>query len=132
VAVKGVASALISDATSKWLWFRNDYDARPKAKEEFAKLPVDVRAKLDLAMSRHLSGESRTKDVDHLGSGIYEIRVRHLNNQYRVLFIGWGVHRVVLTVFKKNQQKTPKPDLARAEKRARRWVALFSHVDEAD
>ncbi|WP_328811834.1 type II toxin-antitoxin system RelE/ParE family toxin [Rhodococcus sp. NBC_00294] len=132
MAASRVPRLLACTAASKWVWFQNDYDARSRAREEFANLPVDARAKLDVAMSRHLRGDSRAGDVDHLGHGIYELRVRHLNNQYRLLFMGWGVHRVVLTAFRKNQQKTPKTDLQRATKRGTRWLELFADPTEAE
>jgi phage-related protein len=96
-----------------------------KAREEFEELPVDGRAGLAKKIERYLEGQSRYKDVDNLGDGIFELRHRHLNNHYRVLFMLWGPHCVALTAFYKNQQKTPKSDLDRARSRADRWRELF-------
>ncbi|WP_419197611.1 type II toxin-antitoxin system RelE/ParE family toxin [Microbispora hainanensis] len=76
-------------------------------------------------VDRYLKGESRFKDVDSLGDGIFELRHRHLNNHYRVLFMLWGPHCVALTAFYKNQAKTPKADLDRAKARAARWREVF-------
>lgn len=131
MAAKVASPSLVTDVSSLWLWYRNGVDGRPRAREEFEDLPADARAKLAVTIARHLKGESRAKDVDHLGSGLYEIRVRHLNNQYRVLFIGWGPHRVGLTAFMKNQQATPKVFKQRAAKRAAQWLDDFGQTPEA-
>lgn len=114
-----------SRPTGKWLWFRNDYGALPKGREEFDRLPSVAQAKLTTAMKRHIVGESRLLDIDHLGGAIYEICVRVLNTPYCILFIVWGPHRVVLTACKKNQYVTPHQDKELAEQRARRWIELF-------
>jgi phage-related protein len=112
-------------ARRAWIWFRNDRQGRPKAREEFDALPPVPRAGLAKRIDRYLSGESRFKDVDSLGGGILELRHRHLNNHYRVLFMLWGPHCVALTAFYKNQRTTPKADVERARIRARRWKDVF-------
>lgn len=114
-----------------WLWFRNEDGGRLKAREEFEQLPTAGQAGLALRVDRYLKGESRYKDVDSLGGGIFELRHRHLNNHYRVLFMLWGRHCVALTAFYKNQQQTPKADVDRARTRAARWVELFGDTPEA-
>jgi phage-related protein len=83
----------------KWIWFRSERGGRLKALEEFDALPAVPRAALAKRIDRYLSGESRFKDVDSLGEGILELRHRHLNNHYRVLFMLWGPHCVALTAF---------------------------------
>jgi phage-related protein len=109
----------------KWIWFRNDRGGRLKAREEFDALPAVPRAALAVRIDRYLNGDSRFKDVDSLGEGILELRHRHLNNHYRVLFMLWGPHCVALTAFYKNQRATPKTDLDRAKARAKRWREVF-------
>lgn len=114
----------------KWLWFRTEPGARRSAREEFEKLPTAGRAGLAVVIERFRTGTSRRKDVDSLGSGLYELRYRFGNNHFRVIFTWWGPHCVGLTVFFKNQQKTSKTDLDRARNRAARWRAAFG--DEPD
>src|SRR6266511_3674612 len=115
----------VSPPRRKWIWFRNARSGRPTAREEFDALPTVPRAGLAKRIDRYLGGESRFKDVDSLGDGILELRHRHLNNHYRVLFMHWGPHCVALTAFYKNQRKTPKNDVDRAKRRARRWREVF-------
>ena len=122
---KQSAEQVNSPAPRKWMWFRNDQGARLKAKEEFEKLPVQGQAGLAKKIERYLQGESRYKDIDSVGDGILELRHRHLNNQYRVLFMLWGPHCVALTAFYKNQQEIPRSDIDRAERRADRWRQVF-------
>lgn len=112
-------------ARRTWIWFRNDVYGRPKAREEFDALPPVPRAGLAKRIDRYLGGESRFKDVDSLGDGILELRHRHLNSHYRVLFMLWGPHCVALTAFHKKQRATPKGELDRARIRARRWKEVF-------
>jgi phage-related protein len=109
----------------KWIWFRNTREGRSPAREEFDALPPVARAQLSVRIDRYLAGETRYKDVDSLGDGILELRVRLGSNHYRVLFMLWGSHCVALTAFFKNQQKTPPADLRRAKTRAARWQTVF-------
>ena len=76
-------------------------------------------------MQRYRDGLARRQDVDHLGDGIYELRYRHGNDQFRMLFIFWGPHLVALTAFQKKQAKTPKVDHDRAQGRAKRWREAY-------
>ncbi|MFG1762246.1 type II toxin-antitoxin system RelE/ParE family toxin [Micromonospora parva] len=109
----------------KWIWYRLEVDGRSRAKEEFESLPATGRGRLLVVIQRHIAGEGRRKDVDHLGGGVYELRTRVGNDHYRVLFSNWGPHWVALTAFYKNQQTTPKQDKDRAEDRKDRWEAKF-------
>jgi phage-related protein len=81
---------------------------RPKAKEEFEKLPKDGQAGLAALIERYLSGETRVS-----------------NNHFRVIFMHWGPDCVALTAFYKNQRQTPKKDLDRARTRASRWRVVY-------
>jgi phage-related protein len=107
------------------VWFRHDVGGRPIAREEFVALAIDGRAGLTKRMQRYRDGETRAKDVDALGDGIFELRHRVKNVRFRLLFMHWGRHLVALTAFQKDQPKTPKPDLDNAKRRAKRWVAVF-------
>jgi len=49
--------------------------------------------------------------VDHLGSGVWEVRTRLATRLARVLFVLKGDEMVLLHGFIKKQRKTPKPDL---------------------
>ncbi len=109
----------------RWLWWRSGPGARAKGLEEFEALPVEGRAGLAVRIDRYVKGETRFKDVDALGDGIYELRHRHGSNHFRVLFLLWGPHCVGLTAFYKNQQSTPKPDLDRARRRAEAWRSAY-------
>lgn len=116
---------MATEATREWRWWRKEAGSRAKALEEFQSLPVDVQASLDVLMDRHRRNQSRLKDVDHLGDGIYELRYRRGNNHYRLLFCKWGPHLVALTVFYKNQRATPRRDVERAQDRRTAWYDEF-------
>lgn len=77
-------------------------------------MPPGAQGELSSRMKRFQEGITRFKDVDDLGRGILEIRIRLTNNQYRVLFSVIGSTPVALTCFMKNQRKTAKEDLDRA------------------
>ena len=55
--------------------------------------------------------------VDHLESGIWEVRTRLSNRIARVLFVLDGNVMVLLHGFIKKEQKTPKPELDLAKER---------------
>ena len=55
--------------------------------------------------------------VDHLGNGIWEVRIKLDNRIARVLFALDGQTMVLLHGFIKKQQKTPGPDLDLAKDR---------------
>ena len=112
-------------ALRRWVWFRAAKDQGSPANKEFFKLPEAAQAALSVVMKRYAAGESRRKDVDHLGDGILEIRTRIGNNHFRVLFFNWGPVLVALTAFYKNQQATPQSDIDRAKKRRTRWREAF-------
>jgi phage-related protein len=55
--------------------------------------------------------------VDHLGGGIWEVRIKLDNRIGRVLFVIDGQTMVLLHGFIKKQQRTPGPDLDLAKDR---------------
>ena len=95
------------------------------ARKEFDALNVDGRAGLAKKMQRYRDGQTRGRDVDSLGDGIFELRYRHSSDRFRLLFMLWGPHLVALTAFQKKQAKTPKIDLDRARARAKQWRQAF-------
>lgn len=82
-------------------------------------MPPAAQGELVNRMQRFRMGTTRFKDVDDLGNGIKELRVRVGNNPYRILFCVIGSTPVALTVFYKNQVRTPKTDLDRAKARSK-------------
>lgn len=115
----------------EWFWFRSSASARPKAYEEFCELPGAAQAVLDLTLIRLIENRSRSADVLHICDGLYELRCRHLNNQYRIIFMRWGPHYVGLVSFLKNQRKLPSRELDRAETRAKKWRTEFGRKPES-
>jgi phage-related protein len=120
------------DPPRKWHWFRTERDGRPLCLDELKELPTEARAGLSKCIQRYLARESRRQDVDALGDGIFELRHRHLNNHYRILFMHWGPDCVGLTAFYKNQQATPKSDIDRAKRRAARWREIFGDAPPSE
>ncbi|MCK4632761.1 MAG: type II toxin-antitoxin system RelE/ParE family toxin [candidate division Zixibacteria bacterium] len=72
----------------------------------------------------------RRPEADNLGDGIYELRVKHSGNNYRILYSFDGQTVVVLThAFSKKTGGVPKRDIATAIKRMakyRRGKARYS------
>jgi len=105
----------------QWVWWPNAPGRRSASQEEFLKLPPRARGELVDRMVRFVEGRTRFKDVDDLGGGIKELRVRLGNNHFRVLFFIDGRTPVALTCFCKNQQATPPTDLNRATRRMKSY-----------
>ena len=104
-----------------WVWHRSSADGRSAAEKEFTGLPAVAQARLWQKMNKFLTGSYSPRDVDNLGDGILEIRVKLGSNPYRVIFCCDGRRCVVLTAFHKKDQRTPKKDLDRAKVRRRTW-----------
>lgn len=105
----------------RWVWWPNKAGQRSRAQEEFLDLPPQAQGELTDRMKRFLEGRTRYKDVDDLGDGIKELRIRLSNNHYRVLLFVDGRDLVALTCFYKNQRATPTTDLDRAKRRMRTY-----------
>lgn len=108
----------------RWIWYRDDPEGGV-ALQEMRKLDRDGQARLAVVIERYQASQSRRKDVDHLGDGLFELRTRVGNNHFRVIFCRWGPHLLALTCFAKNQQKTPKQDIDRAKTRRSDWQRSF-------
>jgi transcriptional regulator with XRE-family HTH domain/putative component of toxin-antitoxin plasmid stabilization module len=85
----------------RWVWYRPHPDARSAAEEEFEDLPTDAQARLWARMVKFKEGRPSPRDVDSLGDGILEIRVRVGSDRYRLLFFCHGRTCVALTAFHK-------------------------------
>lgn len=105
-----------------WAWWPNEPGRRSPAQKEFRSLPPGAQGELVDRMKRFVEDRTRFKDVDDLGEGVKEIRVRIGNNHYRVLFFVHGRTPVALTCFYKNQRRTEKQDLDRAKQRKRSYL----------
>jgi phage-related protein len=104
------------------VWWPNQKDRRSAAQEEFTDLPARAQGELLERMMRFEQGRTRANDLDNLGGGIKELRVRIGSNPYRVLFFIDGRIPVALTCFHKNQRRTPRRDLNRAKKRMQSYL----------
>ncbi|OZC60231.1 hypothetical protein CH267_04590 [Rhodococcus sp. 06-621-2] len=107
--------------TARWFWFDTSPNTRCITFEEFCDLPIAAQAVLTVAAERLLDNQSRGNSVKRIDEDLYELRCRHLNNQYRIIFIRWGPHYVGLVAFMKNQQKLPTRYTGRARKRMKAW-----------
>ena len=72
-------------------------------------------------MDRASQGTARGGAIKNIGDGIYELKLRVGNDQYRLLYMEWDRYFVALTVFLKKTSKTPK---GLALKRQKRWNQL--------
>lgn len=93
----------------------------PITRKELESLHPQGRATLLAAINRFKNGcpgvTPRQIDKD-----IYEIRVAVSNNHYRAfIFQDSPVHYIIVRVFFKNTQRTPRQDLEVARKRMKRW-----------
>jgi phage-related protein len=62
--------------------------------------------------------------VDHLGNGIWEVRSSLGNRIARTLFTEANQELILLHGFLKKTQKTPKDDLALAQKRRKQYLQI--------
>lgn len=102
-----------------WAW------VSPAAEREFKDLSPRARGALFVRIDRLLDGQTRSGagDVKVVGNGIFELRARQGNNQYRVLYFVNDRVCVGLTCFYKNQKKLEKVDLDRAVARKKAYRA---------
>jgi phage-related protein len=104
-------------AYDDWVW-------TPQAEKEFDKFPDVMQGNFFDLIQRVLDRQTRAGagDVKSVHRGIFELRDRHKNNHYRVL---WFVHDrvcVAVTCFYKNTQKTEKKDIDRAIARRKAYL----------
>jgi phage-related protein len=69
---------------------------------------------------------ARRPHVDHLGGGIYELRVAMEQHQHRLLYFSCGRSVIVVTSgLLKNVGKVPQQDIAPARERRADWRERF-------
>ncbi|CAG0969077.1 hypothetical protein PHYC_01142 [Phycisphaerales bacterium] len=66
---------------------------------------------------RQLGHELRRPEADHLGNGIYELRVRTGNVNYRILYFFYGREIVVLAHALTKEAEVPTRDIEKANER---------------
>lgn len=94
-------------------FFRNSATDSPVLLEWLKDLPVKARVKCIERIDRlsELGHELRRPEADFLRDGIYELRVRHVTVNYRILYFFAGKQVVVLSHgFTKRGQNTAPGD----------------------
>jgi len=56
---------------------------------------------------------------------IWELKIKHKRNEYRILYFFSGVKVILVHAFMKKRQKVPKREIELAEKRKRDWERRF-------
>lgn len=101
----GQAAGPEQPAERRWIWYRSERTGRAIARDELEALPVEGRAALAKVMQRYRDGQYRGHDVDSMGDGIFELRCRHGNDQFRLLFTSWGPHLIARQFSRKKRLK---------------------------
>ena len=85
-------------------------------------LPPKVRVKCDVRIERlrEMGHELRRPVADFLRDGVYELRVRHQNVHYRMLYF-FNEQRAVISHGTKKEDEVPKTEIDLALKRKRRF-----------
>jgi phage-related protein len=92
-------------------FYREASGAEP-VRDRLKSLPADERREIGTDIKTVQFGWPLGMPVvDHLGSGVWEVRTRLATRLARVLFVLKGDEMVLLHGFIKKQRKTPKPDL---------------------
>ena len=87
------------------------------AQKDFAKFPLEARQKMIRALKIAAEGQKAdiAKPLKGLGSGVYEIVLRHESSAYRVVYaVQIGADLWVVHTFQKKSKKgvsTPKQDI---------------------
>lgn len=103
-------------------WFAPGGETEPVSKREFKSLSKEGQAALATKIKRLAKAEIELQDLRHVQGEIYEIRTQVGNNHFRAMVIQDSpVHLKNLSCFYKNQNKTPKKELEKAQQRLRRW-----------
>ncbi|MER8025011.1 type II toxin-antitoxin system RelE/ParE family toxin [Glutamicibacter protophormiae] len=105
----------------QWRWYSPKQDT-VVTEREFVALPSHGQAVLGLAMKKYARGEHLPRHVKHIEGPIYEIRASIGTNNYRALFFNDSpVHLIVVRVFYKDTNKTPRSEIKLALKRMKKW-----------
>jgi phage-related protein len=88
------------------------------------RLPTKVRDKCLVTLRRleELGNELRRPVADYLRDGIYELRVRFRNVNYRMLYFFAGRRIVVVSHGLTKEQRVPTSEIALAEKRRQAFL----------
>ena len=87
------------------------------AQKDFDKFPLEARQKIVTALKIAAEGERAdiAKPMKGLGSGVYEVALRHSTNAYRVVYaVQIGADLWVVHAFQKKSRKgieTPKEEI---------------------
>jgi phage-related protein len=109
-------------------------DGRRPAREFIEALDEDAAAKVDALISRLrvFGTQMPGKFVTKLSADIFELRVKHFDRIFRVLFFYQPGRVVVLTSgFQKQTQKTPQGEIARAERLRALWLRYRNAYPES-
>lgn len=105
-------------------WYAPGGETEPVSKKEFRSLTKEGQGALAARIKQLAQSRIGLSDLRHLRGDLYEIRAQVGNSHFRAIIIQDSpVHFIILSCFYKNQQKTPKQELAKAEQRLKRWRA---------
>ena len=107
------------------LVFYKEDDGTIPVMEFFEKIPELVRLKLiaRLELLESLGHLLRRPHCDYLGEGVYELRVRQVKTQYRLLYFFYKKEFVVISHGFTKEQKIPPIEIMRARSRATKFTA---------
>jgi len=100
-------------------------DGRCPAREFIDSLDLGAAAKVDAFIERLRGYGTRMqgKFVEKLTHDLFELRVKHFDRIFRVLFFYQpGMLIVITSAFQKKGQKTPPGEVTRAEELRRLWL----------
>ncbi len=112
----------VGEHQRQWRYYRTESGARP-VRDYLDSLPETDRAAILAEMEK--VRQQGTWAARHVRGPIYEVRVDHDINTYRVLFAPVGRFSQVLLsleVFPKKTPRTPPQKIALAEQRLTDWV----------
>jgi len=110
-------------------------DQRRPARDFIEELDDDAAAKVDSLIDRlRIYGTQMPgKFVTKLASDIFELRVKHFDRIFRVLFFYQPGKLIVLTSgFTKKTQETPPAEIARAERLRELWLKYHNRYPESN
>ncbi|WP_311342602.1 type II toxin-antitoxin system RelE/ParE family toxin [Corynebacterium riegelii] len=103
-------------------WYAPGGESDPVSKREFKALSKEGQGALGAKLKRLAKAEIGLQDLRHIRGELYEVRVQVGGNHYRAMLIQDSpVHYIILSCFFKNQRKTPKTELQKAEQRLKNW-----------
>jgi phage-related protein len=97
-----------------------DPRGRSPVEEFLDRLPADDRARIDhtIGLLREFGLQLGLPYVKHLEGKLWELRIRAGRRTYRVIYLAFtGQRFILLHVFLKKTQKTPRKEIAIAQRR---------------